>query len=682
MAWAFVATLVAPLLDADPLVTPDEGRNASAVIPPAPAGAPDDEWNLKLDHSTPPPALRIVLPPPERDEMKAMERALGKGPLAVGFHRDMPEAFAGDLVPRLEWVAQRDGSFVGVVSVTSPGAKALRAGLRGNPVAGIEIRFFGEHAGTRHPPLTARDFQREGDGSALLWSPTVGGDTIGIEIALPSEKARDAFTLRIEALAHTTLPAESLESAHKLDCPDVHIDVQCRADVIHDALQDAVARIRFEDEGLSYVCSGNLVNDKVTSTTVPYFLTANHCVQTRAVASSVEAWWFFQRATCGGATLDSRHPATTTGTDLLATDALYDLTLLRFRRMPPAGTALSGWSREELDHPVGAYGIHHPNGEEKKYSAGATAGSFLSDGVAGAIAMTWREGTTESGSSGSGLFLRDGGYLVGGLSHGPDCGPGITDFYGPFRHFYPQVRRWLDSESPPPDHALPLVTAASNLQLQGFVRVINLSDRAGTVRIDAIDDTGRRFGPVSLSLEARESSNFNSRDLEEGNSTVGLPGGVGDGAGDWRLELRTDLRIEARAYIRTTDGFLTSMHEVAEETNTGSMRYYVPFFNPGSNRSLVSRLRLVNPGAADAAIVIEAVDARGDPSPGGTVRLALPGEAARWVSARELEEGGPGLTGSLGDGAGKWRLFVSANHPLQVMGLMQTRSGHLSNLSR
>ena len=99
-----------------------------------------------------------------------------------------------------------------------------------------------------------------------------------IEITLPSEKVKDVFPLRIEAVAHTTLPMESLESAPKLDCPNVHIDVQCRTEDIHDALQDAVARFRFEDEGLSYVCSGTLMNDKVTGSTVPYFLTANHCV--------------------------------------------------------------------------------------------------------------------------------------------------------------------------------------------------------------------------------------------------------------------------------------------------------------------------------------------------------------------------------------------------------------------
>ena len=47
-------------------------------------------------------------------------------------------------------------------------------------------------------------------------------------------------------------------------------------------------------------------------------------------------------------------------------------------------------------------------------------------------------------------------------------------------------------------HTLPLVLPASSQSLQGFVRVLNQSDQAGTVSIRAIDDTGREFGPVSL----------------------------------------------------------------------------------------------------------------------------------------------------------------------------------------
>ena len=117
----------------------------------------------------------------------------------------------------------------------------------------------------------------------------------------------------------------------------------------------------------------------------------------------------------------------------------------------------------------------------------------------------------------------------------------------------------------------------------GFVRIINHSERAGTVSIHAIDDTGRRFGPVELALEAMQTRHFNSVDLESGSAAKGLAAGVGDGTGNWRLELSSELSIEALAYIRTPDGFVTSMHEVAAAIEEGSNRYHVPLFNPGSN---------------------------------------------------------------------------------------------------
>ena len=111
-------------------------------------------------------------------------------------------------------------------------------------------------------------------------------------------------------------------------------------------------------------------------------------------------------------------------------------------------------------------------------------------------------------------------------------------------------------------HALPLMLSADSVQ-QGFVRIINQSSIAGTVRIYATDDTGARFGPVELDIAANETRHFRSIDLEDGNPAKGLSAGVGDGEGHWWLELRTHLDISPLAYIRTPDGFMTSMHDVA-----------------------------------------------------------------------------------------------------------------------
>ena len=187
-----------------------------------------------------------------------------------------------------------------------------------------------------------------------------------------------------------------------------------------------------------------------------------------------------------------------------------------------------------------------------------------------------------------------------------------------------------------------------------------------------------------------------ARDLEQGDSSETLSEGVGDGIGHWRLELTTSLDIEARAYIRTPDEFLTSIHEAVagseagEDADTGegqdgegeSARFYVPILNPGSNVGQESWLRLINPGDHAAEIVIEGTDDHGDPPPEGEVRLVLAAGAARMLSAQQIEEGGTDFDGQFGDGVGKWRLSVSADRPIQVMSLMQSATGHLTNLSR
>ena len=40
-----------------------------------------------------------------------------------------------------------------------------------------------------------------------------------------------------------------------------------------------------------------------------------------------------------------------------------------------------------------------------------------------------------------------------------------------------------------------------------------------------------------------------------------------------------------------------------------------------------------------------------------------------------------GGSNSLGDGAGKWQLFVAADQPIHIMSLLESATGHLTNLS-
>ena len=228
-------------------------------------------------------------------------------------------------------------------------------------------------------------------------------------------------------------------------------------------------------------------------------------------------------------------------------------------------------------------------------------------------------------------------------------------------------------------HAVPLFPAASDaLGRQGFVRVINHSAVAGEVTIDAFDDTDREYARSTLTLDANQTKHFNSNDLEMGSDDKGLSGGTGAGEGDWRLLLASDLDIEVLAYIRTThDGFLTAMHDTVRREGG---RHRVPTFNPASNTNQVSRLRLVNAGDEAVEATISGIDDQGNPS-SGTVTVSVSPGASRTLTAQELEGGGDGFEGALGDGAGKWQLVVESAQPLTVMSLLSSPTGHLTNLS-
>lgn len=232
-------------------------------------------------------------------------------------------------------------------------------------------------------------------------------------------------------------------------------------------------------------------------------------------------------------------------------------------------------------------------------------------------------------------------------------------------------------------HPVWMFPAASDpLGRQGFVRVINHANVDGDVMIEAVDDAGGTYGPLTLRVEAGAVAAFNSEDVEDGNLEKGLTGSTGAGVGDWRLVLTSDLDIEVLPYIRTSDGFVTSMHGVAP---TDSTRHRVAIFNPASNPNQVSRLRIINPGTEPASVVIAGIDDDGDSSAESVQAEIPPGEVREFRAAAPTGMGvalvPSGLEDALGDGQGKWRLDVASPTPIAVVNLLASPTGHLTNLS-
>ena len=114
--------------EASPTVQPNTGELANR--------------RLRVDYTTNPISLRIALPESSAASQRAQAEVRGNGPLVIGYERQLPREFLGDLSPHFDWTPLDDGSIVSALSVTSPSALAMRVGIRAEIVPGAEIRFF------------------------------------------------------------------------------------------------------------------------------------------------------------------------------------------------------------------------------------------------------------------------------------------------------------------------------------------------------------------------------------------------------------------------------------------------------------------------------------------------------------------------------------------------------------
>ena len=74
--------------------------------------------------------------------------------------------------------------------------------------------------------------------------------------------------------------------------------------------------------------------------------------------------------------------------------------------------------------------------------------------------------------------------------------------------------------------------------------------RAVSDKVSAIDDSGVRSGPATVSLDQRAAVEFDAADLVSGNADKGLTGGLGSLSGDVLLEIDTELRVDCSPTCR------------------------------------------------------------------------------------------------------------------------------------
>lgn len=368
-------------------------------------------------------------------------------PLQVGFARKIQQKNIN--LANFQWTRTPRGTWVSVFEIKSEFAAALRAALRfestsprRNDLNHALIRFAGDDGKVFEEQASSYIEEH--------WSPVISGDLLTMEIELPTSVDPHSLHLLISQVSHLKLSPnvddKTLAKAYK-ESEQCEKDVVCKLNPSENYINTAkaVARMLFTSEGNTYICTGTLLNNNNTPKR-PLFWTAAHCIHNRKQAESLETYWFYQRTTCGG----SDHPAQAIGlaggADLLYTNPMHDTTLLELKFSPPVGAYYVGWSNRPLTtlgKPV--LGLHHPAGDVKKYALGkviATAASV--NRRRPFYAVTWQEGVTEEGSSGSGLFTLngDGEYqLRGGLYGGnSSCSAeDAPDFYSRFSDVFDRI---------------------------------------------------------------------------------------------------------------------------------------------------------------------------------------------------------------------------------------------------
>ena len=121
------------------------------------------------------------------------------------------------------------------------------------------------------------------------------------------------------------------------------------------------------------------------------------------------------------------------------------------------------------------------------------------------------------------------------------------------------------------------VNPAGVSSAESFVRVINPSGTAGKVTVVGWDDNGNFRGPLTFTLPAKNSRQFNSQDIEAGNPAK-LAGSFGDGVGKWRLEVTGEfsgMRVQS-LNRNSTDGTVTNL---TDADGHGEQRWEALFDN-------------------------------------------------------------------------------------------------------
>ncbi len=379
------------------------------------------------------PSFRMTVPAMAESDLKSKLGAANarvdersRVPLQIGVGLDVPAASQTIPLGSLAWETHANGSRSAKFVLSVPGAVGMRIGYTvTGPAKDITLRFAKDGDGSAYRGAPIEEKKR-------LWSPTIDSENAVVEVLLHAGVAPSAVTLSIDSVSQLAVAGSDLKAANSRSpalCPGTNqsgigcagscnIDLACVENPRAALLDAARATMRYTyvNGSNAFLCTGTLLNSNA-SPRRPYIYTAAHCVATQAEAASVETYWFFDAIGCNNFSVPA-FQRITTGASLRVVDENMDVSLIEMNDTPPNGSVFASWDASVIPRSAIVVGLHHAAGDLKLFSEGTAQGyGSTSDIVDSFIRVGWTpgKGTTEQGSSGSGIF-----------TYNNNCGGGVA----------------------------------------------------------------------------------------------------------------------------------------------------------------------------------------------------------------------------------------------------------------
>ena len=658
-------------------------------------------WQTKRDYTKFPVSRAIALPDLAEAELETrLYPAKPGAPVRIGMARNLPEEYRGDLAKTAQWTDLPEAGQVTSFIVRSPDAEALRLRMQASLPDGARIRFFeGSNPDRRYPILKASDFISERGpidleaaefSSRTRWSPSVSGESVGIEIEIPPSADVANVSFRIVRVSHiwrSPLDASSSRLLRKSNAACSPVEVACKS--LPSCTSRAVAGIEFtQEDGQTYVCTGTAVNSfrsEFENSDNPFLLTADHCVSSDSAADSVVSYWHHEHEACGGTSLHPDFTKLQGGADLMTSDPDSDGSLLRLRDGLPNSACLAGWDANGgWRNGTEVSSLHHPGGEVKEWAGGSierTGVRQVDNSAVDTIDVVWTEGSTRPGSSGSGLFTSNSDgedALIGLLSAGPadDC---TRDSYGRLDRFFgTHAGVHLVPTNPPlvDDHGGTADDATG---------VLIGSETRGEIDDGSDADVFRLVitEPGTLTVYSTGTLDTVGRLKRENGSTVDF-----DDDGGFEGNFKIEVEVTAGTYYVKVTGYNhtqkgTYRLHVEFLAAAGAKKVLVPLFLSASARETEKHqgfVRVFNRSGRAGEVRVTATDDGGQNA--ATITLSIEPNQTRPFNSQDLEQGNPekGLSSGIGAGMGDWRLEFESDLEIEVAAYVRTEDGFLTSM--